>query len=638
MQSYINTESVVWIIPMLPLLNFFLINFFLKKNSIVSAYLTNIFIFLSLIFTIILSYKIICYKTIIEIKYFNWIIIDKIIIPLAFYVDNISCIWLLIINIISFFIVLYSIEYMKNDTHINKFFSYISLFIFFMNIMILSNNYILLFLGWEGVGLISYLLIGFWNNNQYYNKLANKIFLINKIGDICLLISIILIIHSTNIISLIDIKHFNISTINHIYIYIITIGISIAALIKGSQFPFHHWLPKAMIGPTPVSGLIHSATMVTGGLYLIIRSLSFYHYCPLIMKIISISSIITIIISSFYALIENELKKILAYSTISHLGYMFLSISINNISGCIYHMITHAFFKSLLFISVGNIMIKSNHNGNIKKYNFSKQKIFFEYIMILIGSANIIGIPPFGGFFSKENILISVLNDNIILGFINIFGVFLTGLYIYRMLYYVFWNVNKIKYKKNTLILFSTYLPITVLACISSLIGIINIIPVFNHKISFLNIILQEFQINNYHYNIKNNLLHQYNIILIMLIFLVEILSIYIGYRFFFKKKFFNVQITLYNRFYNKYTIYIITVYNKITYAIYHNLYIILQFIENKIVNITSLLNKIFNIIHKIIIKIQTRNIDEYIIYIIIGIISIILLFLLYIPFKNNYF
>lgn len=378
-------------------------------------------------------------------EYFSFISTGSITVPFAFQVDALSSLFLLVITGIGFIIHVYSVSYMKEESneHYGRFFSYMNLFVFSMLLLVLGANYVIMFIGWEGVGLCSYLLIGYWFKNNDFNKAANKAFIMNRIGDLGFLIAIFWIIAIVGNASFSDVfsvaqghiadRHFRTSDIT-----IITLLLFVGATGKSAQIPLYTWLPDAMAGPTPVSALIHAATMVTAGIYMIARSNILYSLAPISQNVVAIVGLATAILAATIALKQNDIKKILAYSTISQLGYMFLALGVGAYTAGVFHVMTHAFFKALLFLAVGSVIHAMSGEQDIRNMGGLKGKLKTTYFTFLVGCIAIAGIPPFSGFFSKDAILLSAFEHNKILYAIALFGALLTAFYMFRLLFITF--------------------------------------------------------------------------------------------------------------------------------------------------------------------------------------------------------
>lgn len=370
---------------------------------------------------------------------FTWLSFGRFYVPLDFLIDPLSILMLLIVTGVGFIIHIYSIGYMKHDEGFNRFFAYLNLFIFFMLILVMGANYVVMFIGWEGVGLCSYLLIGFWYRNQSFNNAAKKAFIMNRIGDLGFLLGIFLIFNTF--------QSFNYSTVfemaKHMQagngtLVAITLLLFIGAVGKSAQIPLYTWLPDAMAGPTPVSALIHAATMVTAGVYMVARSGVLYVLAPATMEIMGITALVTMLMAAAIAIFQNDIKKILAYSTISQLGYMFLALSVGAFSGAIFHLTTHAFFKALLFLAAGSVIHALDGEQDIRNMGGLKHALPKTYRTFLIGTLAIAGLPPFSGFFSKDGILSEVFNSGLIAWIIAIAVSMMTAFYMFRLLYLAF--------------------------------------------------------------------------------------------------------------------------------------------------------------------------------------------------------
>lgn len=415
--------------------------------------------------------------------FFWWINQEFLKVPFRFYLDNISSVMILVVSGVGFLIHLYSISYMHADKDLKRFFSYLNLFVFFMLILVLSDNIIITFFGWEGVGLCSYLLIGFWYENIENSKAAKKAFILNRIGDLFFILAIVVIylIFSKNgiyefsynrIISSVDTLA-NSTFFNIPFSTIIAILLFIASCGKSAQFPLYVWLPDAMAGPTPVSALIHAATMVTAGVYLLARLFPLYSISSTALSIIMWVSTFTAFLSALIAIGQRDIKKILAYSTISQLGYMFMAVSSYNWQGGIFHLFTHAFFKALLFLSAGAIIHSLGGVQDIFQMGALKSKLKDVFIVMLAGYLAIIGFPYTSGYFSKENIIEGLyIFGNFKIWLLSLLTAFLTSLYMTRMIVIVFLRKPKVSYHihKPDMIMM---IPLYILAFFSIFIGFI---------------------------------------------------------------------------------------------------------------------------------------------------------------------
>jgi NADH-quinone oxidoreductase subunit L len=435
--------NLVWLVPLITLLGFVINGLgrntfsknligFIGSGVIFISFVISIGIFLALGNDPVKSH---------EVFLFDWISAGALRIPLSFLVDPLSSIMLLIITGIGFLIHIYSIGYMHDDEGFGKFFSYLNLFIFFMLLLVLGSNYIVMFIGWEGVGLCSYLLIGFWFTNSSYAAAAKKAFVMNRIGDLGFLIAVFLIFTAFGSVEFSKVFPLAANMLpGNSTIALIALLLFIGACGKSAQIPLFTWLPDAMAGPTPVSALIHAATMVTAGIYMIARSNVIFDLAPVIQHVIAIIGLTTAVLGAIIAMTQTDIKKVLAYSTVSQLGYMFLGLGVGAYNGSFFHVITHAFFKALLFLCAGSVIHAMHHEQDMRHMGGLRKKLPVTFITMLIGTIAISGLPPFSGFFSKDEILAHVYEQNKIMWAIAVFTAFLTAFYMFRMVFLTFFG------------------------------------------------------------------------------------------------------------------------------------------------------------------------------------------------------
>lgn len=408
--------NYIWLVPLFPLIGF-LVNGLLRTSlpksvtgMIGSGVILASFIVSLLIFNEVSNTE---FKGPVVVILFEFINIGSLNIPFAFQVDQLSTLFLLIITGVGFLIHVYSTSYMHGEPpqHFARYFSYLNLFVFSMLLLVLGSNYVIMFIGWEGVGLCSYLLIGFWFKNRDYNYAAKKAFIMNRIGDLGFLLGVFWMIDAFGTVNFLELfnsangKVAAISAINSPALVGITLLLFVGATGKSAQIPLYTWLPDAMAGPTPVSALIHAATMVTAGIYMIARSNLMYSLAPTTMGIVAVIGLATVILAASIALKQNDIKKVLAYSTVSQLGYMFLGLGVGAYTGAVFHVMTHAFFKALLFLGAGSVIHAMSGEQDIRRMGGLRKQMPITYITFLIGCIAIAGIPPFSGFFSKDEIL-----------------------------------------------------------------------------------------------------------------------------------------------------------------------------------------------------------------------------------------
>ena len=386
---------------------------------------------------------------------FQWINVAGLDIHFAYQVDQLSLVMSLIVTGVGFIIHVYSIGYMHGDKSFWRFFTYLNLFIFAMMNLVLADNFLLLFLGWEGVGLCSYLLIGFWYDRKFEKSTTSaaglKAFIVNRIGDFGFLLGMFLIYSTFGSLIFSDVfsRALTFKVPEHIFT-LIAIFLFIGATGKSAQIPLLVWLPDAMAGPTPVSALIHAATMVTAGVYMVARCSIIYASAPTAMMVVAVIGVFTAFFAATIGLVQNDIKKVLAYSTISQLGYMFLALGAGAFSAGIFHVMTHAFFKALLFLGAGSVIHSMHDVQDIRHYGGLKKYMPVTYSTFLVAATAISGIPPFSGFFSKDEILwYSYANIGIVFWLIGVITAILTAFYMFRLHFLTFEGKEKFDHHKQ---------------------------------------------------------------------------------------------------------------------------------------------------------------------------------------------
>lgn len=370
---------------------------------------------------------------------FTWLNVGGLKVSFAYQVDQLSLLMSLIVTGVGFLIHIYSIGYMHGDKGFWRFFAYLNLFIFAMMNLVLGDNFVLLFLGWEGVGLCSYLLIGFWYDRKFEKgttgDAAKKAFVVNRIGDFGFLLGMFLIYLTFGSLNFTDVfARAAVFNVDPVIFNFIAIFLFIGATGKSAQIPLFVWLPDAMAGPTPVSALIHAATMVTAGVYMVARCSIIFASAPAILTVIAIVGALTAVFAASIGLVQNDIKKVLAYSTVSQLGYMFLGLGVGAFSAGLFHVMTHAFFKALLFLGAGSVIHAMHSRQDIQQYGGLKKYMPQTYLTFLIAALAISGIPPLSGFFSKDEILWSVYsNGYIVLWVVGVFTSMMTAFYMFRL-------------------------------------------------------------------------------------------------------------------------------------------------------------------------------------------------------------
>lgn len=376
-----------------------------------------------------------------EISLFDWISVHNFKLDFGLLLDQLSLLWLLFVTGIGTLIHLYSISYMHDDENMHKFFAYLNLFVFFMITLVIGSNLLVMFIGWEGVGLCSYLLIGFWYKNQSYNDAAKKAFIMNRIGDLGFLIGIFIIGQLFSSLNYIEIKQ-AITTGNHssAMLGIATLCLFIGACGKSAQLPLYTWLPDAMAGPTPVSALIHAATMVTAGIFMVTRMNFLFDLTPDVQNIIAIVGASTAIVAASIGLLQNDIKKVLAYSTVSQLGLMFLALGMGAYSVAVFHVITHAFFKACLFLGSGSVIHALHGEQDMRKMGGLRKAMPITFWTMMISTLAIAGIFPFAGFWSKDEILMVAFEHNKVLWIVASIASIMTAFYMFRLMYLTFFK------------------------------------------------------------------------------------------------------------------------------------------------------------------------------------------------------
>jgi len=464
------------------------------------------------------------------VSLFTWIEAGNLRIPFSFLVDRLSVLMMMIITGVGFLIHVYSIGYMKEDDGFGKYFSYLNLFTFSMLLLVMGSNFVVMFIGWEGVGLCSYLLIGFWFKNNAYNNAASKAFIMNRIGDLGFLLGIFLIYHTFGTLeySAVFEKAKMLPSGDSTLLWI-TLFLFIGATGKSAQIPLYTWLPDAMAGPTPVSALIHAATMVTAGIYMIVRSNIMFTLAPFTMGIISIVGLLTALTAALIAISQTDIKKVLAYSTVSQLGYMFLALGVGGYSAAMFHLMTHAFFKALLFLGAGSVIHAMSGEQDIRNMGGLKKYTPITFITFFTACLAISGIPPFSGFFSKDEILAHVYASNPILWIFAVIGAMMTAFYMFRLLYLVFYRDFKGSDKQLSHLHESPYvmtIPLIVLAILSFAGGFINIPESLGGTAAFKHYLDPILEASNQMHSSINELSHQAEYVLMAISICVVVLSI----------------------------------------------------------------------------------------------------------------
>lgn len=417
---------------------------------------------------------------------------------LGFLIDRLSALMMVVVSFVSWMVHIYTIGYMKEDPGYNRFFSYISLFTFGMLMLVMSNNFLQLFFGWEAVGLMSYLLIGFWFKRESANRASLKAFLVNRLGDMGFLVGIAGIFYYFGSLDYLTVFHkvdkFALSNpvisffdIEVSAITFMTLCLFLGAMGKSAQMPLHVWLPDSMEGPTPISALIHAATMVTAGVFMIARLSPLFEYSDTALNVVLTIGAITALLTGILGVVQNDIKRIIAYSTLSQLGYMMTAMGVSAYSIGIFHLMTHAFFKALLFLAAGSVILCMHHEQNIWKMGNLKKYMPITYVTTLIGSLALMGFPFFSGFYSKDLIIEAVkLSTLPAAGFaylVVVCSVFITALYTFRLFFVVFHGKERMSQEVKSHLHESpkvVWIPLVILAFFSIISGAIFVGPLFS--------------------------------------------------------------------------------------------------------------------------------------------------------------
>src|SRR5579859_13376 len=428
----------LWLIPALPLVGFL-------TNGIFGRRLSKAFVNTIAIGSVLLSFAW-ALKTVLALgetrfseHYFNWIVAGGFTVGFDLAVDRLTAVMLLVVTGVGSLIHIYSIGYMAHDSGYARFFAYLNLFMFFMLTLVLAANYLVLFVGWEGVGLCSYLLIGFWFHKKSATNAGNKAFIVNRIGDYGFSLAMLMIVVQFGTLDFGAVMPAADSKPEGV-LSTIALLLLVGACGKSAQFPLYVWLPDAMEGPTPVSALIHAATMVTAGVYVIARSFPIYMRAPQALELVAWIGLFTAAFAATIGLAQNDIKKVFAYSTVSQLGYMFLGLGVGAFSAGIFHLMTHAFFKALLFLGAGSVIHALEGEQDMRQMGGLWNKIPRTFITILCASVAIAGVPPFSGFFSKDAILLAAHERAPWMYWVGVITAGMTAFYVFRAVFMTFFG------------------------------------------------------------------------------------------------------------------------------------------------------------------------------------------------------
>ncbi len=439
----------VWLVPLFPAIGFIINGLMGKKiDRRLVGWVGCSAIGLSFFFSILLFFELIGLPPASrhhEVEIFEWVVSGTFRTAVGYQVDPLSILMALVVSGVSFFIHIYSIGYMHGDPGYPRYFTYLNLFVFMMLNLVLANNFLLMFVGWEGVGLCSYLLIGFWFEKDSASNAGKKAFVVNRVGDFGFLLGIFLIFTNLGTLDFTEVFQ-KAPSLETTLVTTIAILLFVGAVGKSAQLPLYVWLPDAMEGPTPVSSLIHAATMVTAGVYMIARCNVLYSMAPIALTIVAVIGLATAIYAASIGLTQNDIKRVLAYSTISQLGYMFLGVGVGAYSAGMFHLMTHAFFKGLLFLGAGSVMHAMSGELDMRRMGGLRNKIPVTFWTFVPATLAIAGIPGFSGFFSKDEILwqaYSSPHGHPLLWAVGVIAAGMTSFYMFRLLFMTFFGESR---------------------------------------------------------------------------------------------------------------------------------------------------------------------------------------------------
>lgn len=532
-------REFVWLIPFFPFIGFLITGLgrnYLGKSS---GWIASLAILASFVVSVMLFNEVRHLPSNvfdkesgpILVHAFDFININSMQIGFDFQVDALTSVFLLVITGIGFLIHLYSISYMSHDDGFGKFFAYLNLFVFSMLLLVMGGNYLIMFIGWEGVGLCSYLLIGFWYKNLDFTAAAKKAFVMNRIGDLGFLIGIFLLFSRFGTLDFGTLQvMISEQPLDITFMSAVALCFFVGATGKSAQIPLFTWLPDAMAGPTPVSALIHAATMVTAGIYMISRSHFIYTLVPHVQTVILVVGLATALVAATIATQQNDIKKVLAYSTVSQLGFMFMALGVGAYVAAIFHVVTHAFFKALLFLGSGSVIHAVDGEQDIRKMSGLKKYMKTTYATFLIGCIAISGLFPLSGFFSKDEIMMHVFTSEVsgkVFWVLGMLAALMTAYYMFRLLFVTFhgeYRGGHDKHPHESPALMT--IPLVVLAVLSAIGGVIGIPEILggHHALNeFLKPVLLKSLANHV---MVHELSHQGEMILMAVANLIAILGI----------------------------------------------------------------------------------------------------------------
>ena len=561
-------QGPLWIIPFFPMLGFLLNGLFGKWfNRVTVSLIACGSVGLSFIWSLVMFFRLVDLphgsRVYVE-KAFDWVVSGNFNAPVEFYLDPLSALMILTVSGVGFLIHVYSHGYMGHDESYARYFSFLNLFTFSMLLLVLGGNLLVLFIGWEGVGLCSYLLIGFWFTKKSASDAGKKAFIVNRIGDFGFLLGIFLIFVTFGTVNIqeISFRAPELLIPGGIIVTAITLLLFVGAIGKSAQIPLYVWLPDAMEGPTPVSALIHAATMVTAGVYMVSRMSALYVLAPVSMAVVAVIGALTALFAASIALTQFDIKRVLAYSTISQLGYMFLACGVGAFSAGIFHLMTHAFFKALLFMCAGSVMHALSNEQDMRYMGGLRKKTPVTFAAMFIGTLAIAGIPGLSGFFSKDEILWSAYSStagHIILWLTGVFVAGMTAFYMFRLIFMTFYGNSRFKRGVENHLHESPpvmTIPLSILAVFSIIGGYVGIPHVLGGDNSIAGFLEPSFA--KLHVNAAAHHSASLELLLMILSVVIALTGIFIAYRMYIARPEMAVSLAskfnkMYNVLYNKY-------------------------------------------------------------------------------------
>jgi len=627
-------ESYIWFIPLLPLFGAIINGLFGKALKEKAGIIASSTIFISFLLSV---------KAFLDVRQgvtfdgvlFDWIVAGNFKASFGVLVDPLSVVMMLVVTGVGFLIHVYSIGYMHGDPGVGRYFSYLNLFVFAMLLLVMGNNLLLLYLGWEGVGLCSYLLIGFWYNKPSAARAGFKAFITNRVGDFGFAIGIFLIFSTLGTITYSEVFSNVDKLVGAGLATAASLLLFVGAVGKSAQFPLYVWLPDAMEGPTPVSALIHAATMVTAGVYMVARFSPLFSQSDIAMAVVVAIGTFTALYAATMALVNNDIKRILAYSTISQLGYMFIGVGVGAFAAGIFHLMTHAFFKALMFLGAGSVMHAMANETNIQKMGGLYPKIKITAITFMVGWLAISGVPPFSGFFSKDIILEKAYAYHPLVWVLGVFGALLTAIYMSRMVFLTFFGKSRVEPELEHHIHESPSvmtIPLILLAILAGIGGFIGIPKILGGGENFEKFLEPVFAPAKENLNLAE-LSHSTEYILMGASVLIALAGIYFAYLMYIKGSISPVRMAeryrgIYRLLYNKYYV----------DEIYDSVFIkpllsfsrwLWRFFDDKIIDGTvNLSGKIMMLISLISRRIQTGYVQNYAAFLVLGVLLILAYYL----------